>query len=78
MSDTPVMRPWSARRPQSIVLSVAMVAMVVALEFTAVYDIRHGIGAAVPFFILVCAPVIGGYYLWYWNFYSFGAGSNDQ
>ena len=73
MSNSTVLRPWSARRPQSIILSIAMVALVVALEITAVRYIQQGVGAIVPFFLLLVSPVLGGYYIWYWNFYKFGA-----
>ena len=72
------MRPWSARRPQSLLLSLAMVIIVIALEITAVHDIQQQVGAAVPFFMAVCAPLLGGYYLWYWNFYQFGEGSVES
>jgi hypothetical protein len=50
-----------------------MVALVVALEITAVRYIQQGVGAIVPFFLLLVSPVLGGYYIWYWNFYKFGA-----
>ena len=73
MSEPTPVRPWSARRPQSIILSIAMVALVVALEITAVGYIQQGVGAIVPFFLLLVSPVLGGYYIWYWNFYKFGA-----
>jgi len=73
MSEPMPVRPWSARRPQSIILSIAMVALVVALEITAVRYIQQGVGAIVPFFLLLVSPVLGGYYIWYWNFYKFGA-----
>jgi hypothetical protein len=55
-----------------------MVIIVIALEVTAVHDIQREVGAAVPFFIIVCAPLLGGYYLWYWNFYNFGEGSVES
>jgi len=73
MSEPMPVRPWSARRPQSIILSIAMVALVVALEITAIRYIQQGVGAIVPFFLLLVSPVLGGYYIWYWNFYKFGA-----
>ena len=73
MSESTPVRPWSARRPQSIILSIAMVALVVALEITAIRYIQQGVGAIVPFFLLLVSPVLGGYYIWYWNFYKFGA-----
>ena len=54
-----------------------MVALVVGLEFTAVRYIQQGVGAIVPFFLLLVSPVLGGYYLWYWNFYKFGASARS-
>lgn len=73
MSETAPVRPWSARRPQNIILSVVMVALVIGLEITAVRFIQQGVGAIVPYFLILVSPILGGYYLWYWNFYSFKA-----
>ena len=78
VSNPTVLRPWSARRPQSIILSIAMVALVIGLEITAVRYIQQGVGTVVPYFMLLCSPVLGGYYLWYWNIYKFGAESHDD
>ena len=72
MSEHVPERPWSARRPQNIILSIAMIALVIGLEITAVHYIQQGVGAIVPYFLILVSPILGGYYVWYWNFYTFG------
>ena len=66
-------RPWSARRPQSLVLSVMFIALAVALVWQAFSYIGQGIGGAVPYFLVVGGPAIAIYYIWYFNFRNFEA-----
>jgi hypothetical protein len=64
-------RPWSARRPQSIVLSVVLVAVAVALVLQGLAYVGQGVGGLVPYLIILGGPAIAAYYVWYFNFYRF-------
>lgn len=64
-------RPWSARRPQSLVLSAVFIIVAVCLVWQALSYIGAGVGGLVPYFILLAGPVLCGYYVWYFNFYRF-------
>lgn len=66
-------RPWSARRPQNLVLSAAFVVLAIALVWQAFAYIGQGIGGAVPYFLVVGGPAIALYYIWYFNFRNFEA-----
>lgn len=66
-------RPWSARRPQSLLLSAMFVVLAVALVWQAFAYIGQGIGGAVPYFLVVGGPGIAIYYIWYFNFRNFEA-----
>ena len=70
-------RPWSARRPQSLVRSVLIVVVVVALVLTALRYISDGVGGLVPYLMVVVGPILCGYYIWYWNFYRFDEAPTD-
>ncbi len=63
------LKPWTSRRPQSLVLSVVVVLVAVGLVGTAIAYIAAGTGALVPYFMLFGGPVLACYYLWYFNFY---------
>lgn len=71
MSDAPNPRPWAARRPQSIVISAATLVFLVVFMMTAVRYIANGVGALVPYLMLVVGPVLWVYYVWYLNFFRF-------
>lgn len=60
-------RPWSARRPQSLVLSVVFIVLAVALVWQAFSYIGKGVGGAIPYLLIVGGPVLAGYYIWYFN-----------
>lgn len=66
-------RPWSARRPQSLVLSLMFIVLAVALVWQAFQYIGQGIGGAIPFFLVVAGPGIAAFYIWYFNFRNFEA-----
>ncbi len=68
-----IKRPWSARRPQSWVLSVVFIAVAVALVWQAFAYIGQGVGGAVPYFLIIGGPLLAGYYIWYFNFRDFEA-----
>ena len=67
----PGTRPWSARRPQSILLSLVLIAVAVALVWQGLGYISQGVGGLVPYLIILGGPIIAGYYTWYFNFYRF-------
>lgn len=64
-------RPWSARRPQSVILSAAMVLVAIGLVTQGIRYISEGTGGLVPFLIVLGAPALAIYYVWYFNFYRF-------
>ncbi len=65
--------PWSGRGPQKYVLSLIMVILAVALVVTGLNFISAGQGGLVPYLIVICGPVICGYYIWYFTRYQSGA-----
>lgn len=65
--------PWSGRGPQKYVLSLIMVILAVALVATGLNFISAGQGGLVPYLIVICGPVICGYYVWYFTRYQSGA-----
>ena len=82
MSDTePVQddynpgRPWGARRPQNLLISLGFIALAVALVWQALQYIGQGIGGAIPFFLIIAGPLMAGFYIWYFNFRDFEAES---
>jgi hypothetical protein len=64
-------RPWSARRPQSIVLSIVLIAVAVVLVIQGFAYVRNGVGGIVPYLIILGGPALAAYYVWYFNFYRF-------
>ena len=71
-------RPWSARRPQSLVLSLIFVIVAVALVMQAFDYIGRGIGGAVPYFLVLAGPAMAIFYIWYFNFRDFDAGLPEE
>lgn len=66
-------RPWSARRPQSFVLSGILIAIGLALAWQGISYIRSGVGGVIPYFILILGPALGIYYTWYFTIRDFEA-----
>ncbi|MGA0221310.1 MAG: hypothetical protein ACO3MD_02335 [Candidatus Nanopelagicales bacterium] len=66
-------RPWSARRPQSLFLSVIFIVVAGALVWQAFDYIGRGMGGVVPYLLVVGGPVLAGYYVWYFNIRDFEA-----
>jgi len=64
-------RPWSARRPQSIVLTIVIIGLAVALVVQALHYVSDGVGGLVPYLIILGGPTLAVYYTWYFNFYRF-------
>jgi len=66
-------RPWGARRPQSLFISLVFIALAVALVWQALQYIGQGVGGAIPFFLIIAGPLVAGFYIWYFNFRDFEA-----
>ena len=66
-------RPWSARRPQSLVLSLGFVVLAVALVMQAFSYIGQGIGGVIPYVLVLAGPAVAIFYIWYFNFRNFEA-----
>lgn len=66
-------RPWSARRPQNIALSVVFIALAVALVWQAMAYIGQGVGGVVPYLMMIGGPGLAAYYIWFFNFRDFEA-----
>ena len=66
-------RAWSARRPQSLLLSVIFIVVAAALVWQAFDYIGRGMGGVVPYLLVVGGPVLAGYYVWYFNILDFEA-----
>lgn len=66
-------RPWSARRPQNVVLSVVFIALAIALVWQAFAYIGQGVGGLIPYLLIIGGPGLAGYYIWYFNLRSFEA-----
>lgn len=71
-------RPWSARRPQSLLFSLIFIALAVALVWQAFDYIGRGLGGVVPYLIVVGGPAIAAYYVWYFNIRNFDAEQPGQ
>lgn len=66
-------RPWSARRPQSLLFSALLVVVAILLVRQGVTSIGAGEGGFVPYLVIVGGPILAGYYIWYFNFRRFGS-----
>ena len=64
-------RPWSARKPQSLVLSAIFIVLAIALVWQAFQFIDHGIGGAIPYILIIGGPGMSAFYIWYFNFRNF-------
>lgn len=64
-------RPWSARRPQSLVISVLLIVVAVLLVRQGLSSIAQGNGGLVPYLIILGGPALACYYIWYFNFRRF-------
>lgn len=66
-------RPWSARRPQNLVLSAIFIVLAVALVMQAFSYIGQGIGGVIPYVLVLAGPAVAIFYIWYFNFRDFEA-----
>jgi len=65
-------RPWSARRPQNVLLSLVFIVLAVFLVRQGVLSIAQGEGGFVPYLIIIGGPALACYYTWYFVFRRFG------
>ena len=77
-SDSVTAQPWSMRRPQRYVFTVVVVVLMVAVIATGFGFISGGEGGVVPFLMILVAPVLGVFYIWYFNFSEFARGDTSQ
>ncbi len=61
------LRPWSARRPQNLVLSAVLIVIGIALAWQGFVLIGEGAGGVVPYFIIILGPALAIYYTWYFT-----------
>ena len=66
-------RPWSARRPQSLILSALLIVVAVRLVRQGLTGISLGEGGFVPYLVIIGGPSLAIYYIWYFNFRRFGS-----
>ncbi len=66
-------RPWSARRPQNLLLSLGFIVLAVALVMQAFAYIGQGIGGVIPYVLVLAGPAVAIFYIWYFNFRNFEA-----
>ena len=66
-------RPWSARRPQNLILSAIFIVLAVALVLQAFSYIGQGIGGVIPYVLVLAGPAVAIFYIWYFNFRDFEA-----
>jgi Flp pilus assembly protein TadB len=60
--------PWSTRPPQSLVLTVVVLVVLVGVVIAAFDYLGRSRGGVVPPLMLAVAPVLAIYYVWYFNF----------
>jgi hypothetical protein len=77
-SDSVTAQQWSMRRPQRYVFTVVVVVLMVAVIATGFGFISGGEGGVVPFLMILVAPVLGIFYIWYFNFSEFARGDTSQ
>ncbi len=77
-SESAIAQPWSMRRPQRYVFTVVVVVLMVAVIATGFGFISGGEGGVVPFLMILVAPVLGIFYIWYFNFSEFARGQTTQ
>lgn len=64
-------RPWSSRRPQNFVLSAILIALAIALVLQGFAYIRDGLGGLVPYLMVIVAPLLAAYYVWFFTIRKF-------
>ena len=69
-TDQPApLAPWYSRRPQCLAITAMIVVACLGVMGAAIRYIADGTGALVPYLMLLTAPVLAIYYVWFLNFY---------
>ena len=55
--------------PRNFLLSAFVLVVTVAFVFQGISYITDGVGALVPYLMLIGGPVLGIFYIWYFLFY---------
>ncbi len=76
-SDSVSAQPWSARRPQRYLFSIGVVVLMTAVIVTGISFIGGGEGGVVPFLMILVAPILGIFYIWYFNFSELAKGEKS-
>lgn len=68
--DPPIAQPqpWSLRRPQRYIFSALIVIAMLGVMSAGVGFVSAGEGGIVPILMLVAAPALAVFYIWYFNF----------
>jgi hypothetical protein len=69
-------QPWSTRRPQRYFFTLGIIILMVAVVSAGFGFISGGEGGIVPFLMILAAPVLGVFYIWYFNFSEFAKGDS--
>jgi hypothetical protein len=65
-------RDWSLRAPQRYVIPGIIAVVMAAVVWAGFNFIQQGVGGAVPFLMIVVAPMLAGYYIWFFAIRSDG------
>ncbi len=71
-------QPWSTRRPQRYFFTLGIIILMVAVVSAGFSFISGGEGGIVPFLMILAAPVLGVFYIWYFNFSEFAKGDSSS
>ncbi len=70
-------QPWSIRRPQRYLFTLGIVILMIAVMAAGFGFISGGEGGAVPFLMILVAPALGIFYIWYFNFSELAKGEKS-
>lgn len=65
-------REWSRRAPQRYIIPAVITFVMAAVVWSGVNYVQQGVGGAVPFLMIAVAPLLAGYYIWFFAIRSDG------
>jgi hypothetical protein len=65
-------RYWSLRAPQRYIIPAIIAVVMAGVVWAGFAFIQQGVGGAVPFLMIVVAPILAGYYIWFFAIRSDG------
>lgn len=77
-STSNVDQPWSMRRPQRNFITVGIVILMIVVVTTGIIFIAGGQGGIVPLLMVLVAPALGAFYIWYFNFSEYAKGGHPH